>query len=137
LSRLVALRCARGERLELDVPPRLRAAIPPHALTQVMANLLVNCDRHAHGSRVRVRAAAEGERVTITVADDGPGLPAGGLPRTGIGLDVCMRLLAEHGGTLWFGPPGPGCTVEVRVPAVAHIPAPRGGAVPVGARRAG
>ncbi len=137
LSRLVALRCARGERLELDVPPRLRAAIPPHALTQVMANLLVNCDRHAHGSRVRVRAAAEGERVTITVADDGPGLPVDGLPRTGIGLGVCMRLLAEHGGTLWLGPPGPGCTVEVRVPAVADIPAPRGGAIPVGVPRAG
>ncbi|WP_125591445.1 sensor histidine kinase [Amycolatopsis balhimycina] len=132
LTQLVALRCARGERVELDVPPCLWVAMPAHALTQVLTNLLANCDRHAHGSRVRVVAAADGDRVTITVADDGPGLPEHGHPKPGIGLSVCTRLLAEHGGQLWLGPPGPGCTVEVRVPAVADIPAPRGSPVRVG-----
>ncbi|MBE8516257.1 HAMP domain-containing histidine kinase [Amycolatopsis sp. H6(2020)] len=132
LSRLVALRCARGERVELDVAPCLRVAMPAHALTQVLTNLLVNCDRHAPGSRVRVTAAADGDRVTITVADDGPGLPGEGHPEPGLGLSVCTRLLAEHGGHLWLGPPGPGCTVEVRLPAVADIPARRGNPVRIG-----
>jgi two-component system OmpR family sensor kinase len=128
LTRLVALRSARGERVELDVPPCLRVAMPAHALTQVLTNLLANCDRHAHGSRVRVVAAADGDHVTITVADDGPGLPDP--PKPGIGLSVCTRLLAEHGGQLWLGPSGPGGTVEVRLPAVVDIPAPRGSPVP-------
>ncbi|MEU5260942.1 HAMP domain-containing sensor histidine kinase [Amycolatopsis sp. NPDC021455] len=132
LTRLVALRCARGERVELDVPPCLKVAMPAHALTQVLTNLLANCDRHAPGSRVRVAAAADGDRVTITVADDGPGLPGEGRPEPGIGLSVCTRLLAEHGGHLWLGPPGPGCTVEVRLPAVADVPAPRGSPVRIG-----
>ncbi|WP_143268720.1 sensor histidine kinase [Amycolatopsis vastitatis] len=132
LTRLVALRCARGERVELDVAPCLRVAMPAHALTQVLTNLLANCDRHAPGSRVRVAAAADGDRVTITVADDGPGLPGEGRAEPGIGLNVCTRLLAEHGGHLWLSPPGPGCTVEVRLPAVADVPAARGSPVRVG-----
>ena len=106
--------------------------MPAHALAQVLTNLLANCDRHAPGSRVRVAAAADGDRVTITVADDGPGVPGEGGPEPGIGLTVCTRLLAEHGGRLWFGPPGPGCTVEVSLPALADVPAPRGSPARVG-----
>jgi signal transduction histidine kinase len=132
LTRLVALRCARGERVELDVAPCLRVAMPAHALTQVLTNLLANCDRHAPGSRVRVAAAADGDRVTITVADDGPGLPGEGRPEPGIGLNVCTRLLAEHGGHLWLARPGPGCTVEIRLPAAADVPAARGSPVRIG-----
>ncbi|SDW36216.1 two-component system, OmpR family, sensor kinase [Amycolatopsis xylanica] len=126
LTRLAALRTAHGERIDLDVPAGLRADMPAHALAQVITNLLANCARHAPGSDVRISAWHEGESVTITVADNGPGPRAGHRSAgMGIGLTVCERLLAEHGGSLRIGGGERGCVVTVAVPATVDIPAPR------------
>ncbi|HEX8959161.1 MAG TPA: histidine kinase dimerization/phospho-acceptor domain-containing protein, partial [Solirubrobacterales bacterium] len=48
----------------------------PERLTQVIRNLLANARRHTSGrGRVEVSATARGERLTIRVDDDGPGIP--------------------------------------------------------------
>jgi two-component system OmpR family sensor kinase len=134
LTRLVALRRARGEHVGLVVHGRLRVSIPAHELAQVVTNLLANCDRHAHGSRVQVSARAEGELVCIAVTDEGPGLACGAVDETqynasaggmGIGLRVCRRLLHAHDGTLSLRTTAKGCRAEVRLPGAVETPLPR------------
>jgi two-component system OmpR family sensor kinase len=93
--------------------------MPAAELAQVVTNLLVNCERHAVGSLVRVLAGAHGDGVWIEVSDDGPGFTPNG-PR-GIGLRVCTRLLTEYGGTLGIGSDdgGRGCVALLRLPGVS------------------
>jgi two-component system OmpR family sensor kinase len=140
LDRLGALRRSRGLPVELDVEPELMTDIPAPELAQVVTNLLANCDRHAPGVPVRVRAASEADTVVIAVADGGPGLLPSQLRRIaehahfdaaaggkGIGLRVCQRLLTAHGGTVSLQSAGrsQGCTAEIRVPRSSVIPSAR------------
>jgi signal transduction histidine kinase len=64
----------------LDIPAGLRMEGFPGALAQVLTNLVQNAAVHGlegagHGS-IRISAEAQGERVTLRVADDGRGIPA-------------------------------------------------------------
>jgi signal transduction histidine kinase len=71
-----------------------------------------------------VGAESDGDFVTITVTDEGPGLRRGGSTAgAGMGLAVSARLLAGHGGTLKLASPSRGgCTAEIRLPAAARLP---------------
>ncbi|MFO0613368.1 MAG: ATP-binding protein [Polyangiaceae bacterium] len=127
----------KGHRLEVDVRGPLFADADPTRLMQVFANILGNAVKYTPpGGHIRVRAAAEGETLSIAFADDGPGIPEemranifdlftqghqamdrslGGL---GIGLAVAKRLVEEHGGSITLEPSGsaPGSTFTVRLP---------------------
>ena len=49
----------------------------PHRLHQVIANLLANARTHTPpGTRVETGLTVAGDRAVVTVADDGPGIPA-------------------------------------------------------------
>jgi signal transduction histidine kinase len=80
-----------GERLavRIDVAPELLEAHVPSLLLQP---LVENAIRHGIAVRaaagvLEIRARIKGERLELTVRDDGPGLPAGwDLERAGIGL---------------------------------------------------
>ena len=113
LDELVALRRGAGEDVELIVERPLWACADRDAVVQVVTNLLVNCARHAPGSRVRVYAHRDGGRIAVEVHDDGPGAPPGSEDTlidegvtgaetggTGLGLAVSRRLLAAQGGEL-------------------------------------
>ncbi len=119
LTRLVALHRARGTAIELRVAEGPRTVMPAAELAQVVTNLLVNCERHAAGSLVRVAAGVHGDGVWIEVSDDGPGYTPNG--HRGIGLRVCTRLLSEYGGTLRIGSDegGRGCVALLRLPGVS------------------
>lgn len=85
------------------------------ALGQVVRNLLDNAARHAR-SRIRVGVAGAGERVVLTVEDDGPGVPpeerervfdrfvrldearASGDGGSGLGLAIVREIGRAHGG---------------------------------------
>ncbi|MFF1798901.1 sensor histidine kinase, partial [Kitasatospora sp. NPDC058263] len=97
--------------LDTDVPQELAE----HVLA-VLGESLSNAARHARASRVEVALRALGGRVTLTVTDDGVGVPAGGR-RSGLrnlaeraeraGGSFALRE-AEDGGTrvVWEAPLG-------------------------------
>jgi signal transduction histidine kinase len=80
-------------------------------LRRLAENLVDNANRHAR-ARVRVRVACDGERVALSVEDDGPGVPAAMRERiferfvradddergSGLGLAICRAIARAHGG---------------------------------------
>ncbi|MCC6222922.1 MAG: HAMP domain-containing histidine kinase [Thermoleophilia bacterium] len=121
-----------GVRLSLDAPAPLPAvAADPERLRQVLANLVSNATKHA-AAGVRVSLAGAGDRVRVSVADDGPGVPAearerifepferlpGAPPGTGLGLHLARGLAAAMGATLTLDDaPGPGAAFTLDLPA--------------------
>ena len=59
---------------QLDAPARVQ--IDRDALEQILSNLLDNVEKYAaSGGSVKIATAASGEVTTLTVADNGPGVP--------------------------------------------------------------
>jgi len=110
-------------------------------LVQVLVNLVVNGAQAippARPGRVVVGAERRGDRVAITVEDDGDGMPPEVLARvfepffttkpvgvgTGLGLSISRGLLASVGGDLRLAStPGQGTCATLDLPAAA-VPAP-------------
>ena len=112
-----------GERLRvtLEVAPETLDARVPHLFLQP---LVENAIRHglsdrAAGGTVAVTSCRAGERLRVTVRDDGVGLPAAGL-REGLGLaNTRARLEALYAAAQRFeiaSAPGGGTVVTVEVP---------------------
>jgi signal transduction histidine kinase/CheY-like chemotaxis protein len=113
----------------------------PHRLEQVLVNLLNNAAKYTNtGGKIALTARREGDSVTVTVADNGTGIPPDRIPemfqlfaqgdrsiaRTegglGIGLTLVRNLVELHGGsvTARSGGLGKGSEFTVRLPAVKH-----------------
>jgi two-component system sensor histidine kinase BaeS len=108
----------------------------PDRLAQVAANLVENAFKFA-ASRIDVGARLDGGGVVLTVADDGPGIPAEDLPRvferlyqssrtparqagSGLGLAIVAELVDAMGGSVRAVSPtddSRGTRLEVRLPA--------------------
>jgi PAS domain S-box-containing protein len=126
-------------QVERDIPGGLPPVLAdPDALHQVLLNLLMNAaNAVVEGGRIGVRArsgdpGAPDAIVVLEVHDDGPGVPREQRERifdpffttradgTGLGLAVCTRIVADHGGDIRVadGPLG-GASFVVHLPAVA------------------
>lgn len=82
LVREVAAREAGDLALEINVPPDLVAVADPSLFSRALGNLIRNAGVHAGlTARVTISAMESGDCVTISVTDDGPGVPAEELPR--------------------------------------------------------
>jgi two-component system OmpR family sensor kinase len=108
-----------GAGVALGPSPEGTLAADPERLTQVLRNLAANARRHAGpGGRVEVSAAARGDRLTIRVDDDGPGIPPAERGRvfdrfhrseaardrdsggSGLGLAIVGSIVELHGGRI-------------------------------------
>jgi two-component system, sensor histidine kinase and response regulator len=135
---------AQGNRLELEVPPRLGALHTDEVmLRQILLNLLSNSIRFTSQGTVRLRVELMGEeRVRFEVEDSGIGFDPGELDRlfqpfvqadssttrrhggTGLGLSISQRFAGLLGGRIeGFGEPGRGARFWFDLPRrAAHQP---------------
>jgi len=117
-------------------------------LAQVVSNLLTNSAKYTHqGRQIRLSVRRDGEAVTVSVADDGIGIPPAMLDKVfvmftqvdralekttgglGIGLSLVKGLVEMHGGTIVAKSEGEGRGSEfvVRLPVVGELVVPPGG----------
>jgi len=134
ISQVVAnMRHETFERLEaagidLDWPVQMTPSADPAGVPALYRNItsahrevVTNILRHAQARKVKVRYATEAGVFSLTITDDGVGLPAdpAAAPRTGgRGLTNIQRRLREIGGDALLEDAGPG----LRVRLTAAIP---------------
>jgi len=127
----------RGEGHEVafadQVPAEIQVDADPEQLFRILLNLLRNAGEAVAGresGEIRVSALRNGPRVTIDIADNGPGIPErvrerlfqpfAGTSRpggSGLGLVIARDLARAHGGEVTLVSTGPQGTVfRVEIP---------------------
>jgi two-component system, NtrC family, sensor histidine kinase HydH len=106
---------SQGIELSIDAPAQpVVAAVDAGQLTTVLVNLFLNAlDVLAKGGWLEARLSAKkGEDISLSILDDGPGIPSQIMERifepfatnkphgTGLGLYLSARILAEHHGSI-------------------------------------
>ena len=128
---------AKQLKSQLDVPPDLpKLEADESRLQEVIYNLLDNAVKYSpSGSQISLQAAVSGDRVRVSVADQGIGIREDDLPRiferfyradkarsrelggTGLGLSIVKHIAQLHGGTAEAqSEPGKGTTISVLLP---------------------
>ena len=105
------------------------------ALAQILANLFSNVEKYVPGGAIEIASTLADGALTVTVADEGPGIAARDAERifrpferlgsrvnegasgTGLGLAIARDLAASMGGSLRLLPSERGAAFELRVPA--------------------
>jgi two-component sensor histidine kinase/integral membrane sensor domain MASE1 len=95
------------------------------ALSLAVNELVTNCAKHAASGRtatVDVICRREGDQMRLSVADDGPGYPAGFDAESsgGFGMRMMHTLIRQAGGTLRFVTTPLGAAAEIQVPISAQ-----------------
>ncbi len=126
----------RGIRVEVQTPGTAVAEVDGEKVQRVFMNLISNAFKYApDDSAVRLALAEDGEHLTFTVEDTGPGVPAEfratiferfqqgdretqrRYAGTGLGLSIVKEFVEMHGGTITVGETaGGGASFRVRLP---------------------
>jgi two-component system, OmpR family, sensor kinase len=122
------------------IDPGLLVAGDEELLRRAADNLLANVSTHTPpGTVASLRAGESDGAITVQVSDDGPGVPAGQLPRifdrfyraaapsarpgSGLGLAIVTAVAATHGGTAHASLNHPrGLRIILTLPAAAPLP---------------
>ncbi len=125
-----------GIKPSLDGLRGVTVSADPLQLKEVFSNILNNAydaiiEKQSAGT-IEVGGAREGDRVRISVSDDGGGISKEHLEKlfepffttkakgTGLGLAVCRQIVSLHGGTITVqSEEGAGTTVEVHLPCLS------------------
>ena len=120
--------------LTLEAPEAAAILGDRALLSALLANLVENAFKYAAhpGGRVALALALRAEHVELTVADDGPGIPAAergrvlerfyrldrsrSLPGNGLGLPLAAAIVTLHGGKMALEDGQPGLRVRVILP---------------------
>ncbi len=142
VTALQAKAAAKSLTMSASLPATLpEVNIDSHRIKQVLYNLLDNAVAHTGPEgRITVTAWEEEDRVYISVADTGEGIPAEDLPLiferfyrvdksrtrstggTGLGLTIVKRLVEAHGGRIDVrSKPGQGATFTFSVPVSKNV----------------
>jgi signal transduction histidine kinase len=118
------------------MPDDLTAPVDEGDLAEILGNLIENASRFARTS-VRIAAHKTTEGTTLSVIDDGPGIPDadreavltrgvrldGNRSGTGLGLAIVSDIVGAYGGRLALSDVGPGLAVTLFLPKEAPSPA--------------
>jgi len=141
LGFVTAMLDAKGQVLRTELEPGADHVLAdPRRTTQVFANLITNASKYApERTSVTVRSATVDGFVRVTVADQGPGIPAdeqkrlfrrffrsrdvreavGGL---GLGLSICRAIIHAQGGEISIeSAPERGTSVHFTLPKARHL----------------
>lgn len=126
-----------AHQVQLDLPDDLPAVdADPVLIGQAIANVLENAAKYAEAeSAITIRAAASPGTVTLSITDQGPGIPEAERGKvfelfyrigegdrrptgTGLGLAIVRGFVEAHGGRVRVlaGPDGQGTTIEMELP---------------------
>jgi two-component system, OmpR family, sensor histidine kinase KdpD len=141
-----ALEAARGMLQRHSVVVQLPRDLPlvkfdAVLIERVLVNLLENVSKYTPpGSTVTLSAQVNGDRLSVSVADNGPGLPAGreeavfqkftrgeresSTPGVGLGLAICRAIVESHQGKITASQrPGGGAIFTFTLPLGTPPPA--------------
>jgi signal transduction histidine kinase len=132
----------KGFVLRLDGAPGTTIRGDRHLLSQAIANLLDNALKYAEGGTIAITVGRSGDRASVEVADQGPGIPAAdresvfdrfvrlepsrSTPGNGLGLSLVRAVARRHDGGVTLADAGglgpahgrPGLRVRIEFPAI-------------------
>ncbi len=124
-----------GREVTVDVP-RTTVEVNPRWVELALDNLVANALRYGAGT-VQVEGRLVGDRLVLSVADQGPGFPEAYVTKafdrfsraeesrstggSGLGLSLVQAVAEAHGGSAGVEP-GPGATVWLSLPAALPRP---------------
>ena len=140
-----------GRKIETLVPADLPLApMDGLLIEQVLVNLIENAIKYTPvTSPLTISAGADARSLTVSVSDQGPGIPAADLDRVfekfqrletrgpqggvGLGLTICRGILTAHGGTIGVANrEGGGASFQFTLPLEGEAPSMAGAVPPAG-----
>jgi two-component system phosphate regulon sensor histidine kinase PhoR len=136
VERLAEQAARKRQTIHAHIPEGVRALADIEQIKRVLGNLLHNAIKFTpEGGVISIAAEVSGpERLTLSVTDTGPGIPAEERQRvferfyrgdrarqgggTGLGLAIAKHIVQAHGGTIWAedAPLAPGARICFTLP---------------------